>query len=76
VTSIPPAAGNFDATGYGGGFGLVVVVGVVVVVVVPVVVVPVVVVPVASARVGRTIAAENPATATRTEAMMTRRLTK
>ena len=61
---------------------VVVVVGVVVVVVVGVVVVPVVVpvvvvpVPPASARVGKRTAAENPATARRTEAMRTRRLTR
>ena len=67
-TSISPAAGKADTTfGPDGGFG-VVVVAPVVVVVVPV--------PPASARVGRTTAAENPATARRTEAMRTRRLTK
>jgi hypothetical protein len=56
-----------------GGFGLVVVVGVVVgVVVVPVVPVVVVPVPPARARVGKRTAAENPATARRTEAKRTR----
>src|SRR5256885_5556060 len=70
-TSISPAAGKADTTfGPGGGFG--------VVVVAPVVLVAPVVVPVppASARVGSRTAAENPATAKRTEAMRTRRLTK
>src|SRR5436309_5225261 len=66
-----PAAGKVDTTEIGGL--VVVVVGVVVVPVLPVVVVPV---PPASARVGSMIAAANPATARRTEAMRTRRLTE
>src|SRR5439155_23155497 len=65
-TSSGPAAGKADTTGIG-GFLLVVVVGDVVVSMVPV--------PPASARVGSRTAAENPATARRTEAMRTRRLT-
>ncbi|HZT94455.1 MAG TPA: hypothetical protein VE985_08265 [Gaiellaceae bacterium] len=73
-----PAAGKTDSTGAGGGFGFFLVV-VVVWVVVVVTVVPgevlVVAAPPASARVGKTIAAENPAAASRTEAMTTRRLT-
>jgi hypothetical protein len=73
LTSSGPAAGNFDTTGIGGFFLVVVVVGVVVVPVPPVVDVPV---PPASARVGSMTAAANPATARRTEAMTTRRLTK
>jgi multisubunit Na+/H+ antiporter MnhG subunit len=80
LASISPAAGKVETIGYGGFFlGVVVVVGVVVVgvVVVGVVVVvsaPVIVVPVppARARVGKRTAAENPATASRTEAMRTR----
>jgi hypothetical protein len=74
LESAPPAAGNVDTTGYFGLLGVVVVVGVVLVVV-PVVPVSVVPVPPASARVGSTTAAANPATARRTEAMRTRRLT-
>src|SRR6476469_2224668 len=66
-TTISPAAGKADTIfGPDGGFW-VVVVAPVVVVVVPV--------PAARARVGSTTAAENPATATRTEAMRTGRLT-
>ena len=71
-TSISPAAGKADTTfGPDGGFWVVVVAPVVLVA--PVVVVPV---PPASARVGSRTAAETPATARRTEAMRTRRLTK
>jgi hypothetical protein len=70
LTSAPPAAGKVETVGTGGLWG-------VVVVVVPVVPVDVVSVPVppASARVGSTTAAANPATARRTEAITTRRLT-
>src|SRR6476469_471276 len=64
-TTISPAAGKADTIfGPDGGFWVVVVSPVVVVA--PVVVVPV---PPASARVGSRTAAENPATAKRTEAM-------
>jgi hypothetical protein len=74
LTTIPPAAGKVDTTGYGGFFpGVVVVVGVVVgVVEVPVVPVVAVPVPPARARVGKRTAAENPATARRTAAMRAR----
>ena len=71
LPSSPPAAGKELATGIF-GFGVVVVVGAVVVPVVPVVVASPVLP--ASARVGSTTAAANPATARRTEAMRTRRL--